>query len=64
MGSIKQVVCINGNEIYVNGEKINPPPKCNGLNVTQVDDKIYVNGYELIGGDWKRTIKAIFYYLF
>lgn len=64
MKSIKQFVCIDGNEIYVNGEKINPPPKCKGLNVTQVNGKIYLNGYELIDGVWKQTIKAMLYYLF
>ena len=35
-----------------------------GLDVTIVNDKVYVNGYEYIHGTWKRTLKALWYRIF
>lgn len=46
--------------VYHNGSALPPVPNSNShfTNVTQINDKIYVNGYEWKNGKWKRTLKA------
>lgn len=64
---MKQVCEIRNGAIIINGEKITPPKKMfgsSGINVTQYNDKLYVNGYEWCNGKWKRTLAAIWRYLF
>lgn len=57
---------INQNSIQLNGEMIPLPPGRRGKRTTTtvINDHIYVNGYEYIGGKWKRTLKAIWHHLF
>lgn len=45
-------------EIMVNGAKV-PPCPTKGCNITVINNKVYLNGYELIDGKWKRTLKAL-----
>lgn len=35
-----------------------------GNNSTQINGKVYIDGYELIKGKWKKTLKALWYKLF
>ena len=53
-------VIIKNNEVYINGEKM---PSCptEGNNVSIVDNKVFIDGYELINGKWKRTLKALWH---
>lgn len=52
-------IYMNSNgRIYVNGKEI-PCPLENPNSVTVVNDKVYIDGYELKGNKWKRTIRAI-----
>jgi hypothetical protein len=54
-----------GNRVWINGEELPPlPTKRNGSSVTQIDNKIYVNGYEYKKGKWKRTLKALWHLWF
>lgn len=56
---------IIGNEIYINGEKLPPLPyKFKLTSITTINDKVYVNGYEYKNGQWRRTLAALWYYLF
>ena len=57
---------INQHSIQLNGEMIPLPPGRRGKRTTTavINDHIYVNGYEYIGGKWKRTLKAIWHHLF
>lgn len=57
---------INQHSIQLNGEMIPLPPGRRGKRTTTtvINDHIYVNGYEHIGGKWKRTLKAIWHHLF
>lgn len=56
---------IIGKEIWINGVKIPAPPcKSNSTNITTINDKVYVNGYEYKNGEWKRTLAAIWHWLF
>ena len=53
-------VIVKNNEVYINGEKM---PSCptEGNNVSIVDNKVFIDGYELINGKWKRTLKALWH---
>ena len=55
-------------ECYYYGNRIPNPPnfKSNSINVTTINDKIYLNGYEFFPNQckWRRTFKAIWYYIF
>lgn len=52
--------------IQLNDQIIPPPPGRRSVRTTvaMINDHIYVNGYEYVNGEWKRTLKALFYYLF
>lgn len=54
-------------KFYENGKEIDLPELKNGkytYKVTQVNDKLYCNGYEWKDNKWKRTLKALFYNIF
>ena len=54
-----------GTRVWVNGEELPPTPtKRKSHSVTQIDSKVYVDGYEFIDGKWKRTLKALWYMWF
>lgn len=56
-------IVIIGNEVIVNGVKM-PPCPAKGHNSTIINNKVYLNGYELIDGTWKKTLKALWYQWF
>jgi hypothetical protein len=49
--------------IIVNGVKL-PQPPTGSYNVTMINDKVYVDGYEFKNGKWKKTLKAWFHLWF
>lgn len=53
-------VVVIGNEVTINGVKM-PPCPAKGHNSTIINNKVYLNGYELINGKWKRTLRAWWY---
>ena len=53
-------IVVIGNEVTVNGIKM-PPCPVSGHNSTIIGNKIYLNGYELINGKWKKTLRALWY---
>lgn len=57
---------ISRDGITINGKSIPSPPgkRCGRVATTIINDHIYVNGYEYVNGQWKRTLKAFLYYLF
>lgn len=57
---------ISWDSITINGKTISPPPskRCGRVTTTIINDRIYVNGFEYINGKWKRTLKALWHYLF
>ena len=58
---------VNGRCFYY-GERIPDPPKFNknSINVSTINDKLYLNGYEWKQEQkrWKRTFAAIWHYIF
>jgi hypothetical protein len=58
---------VNGKCMYY-GQRIPSPPRFNknSINVTTIDNKLYLNGYEYFPKQkkWKRTLKALWYLIF
>ena len=52
-----------GNEVTINGVKM-PPCPAKGHNSTVIDDKVFIDGYELVNGKWKRTLRALWHMWF
>ena len=50
-------VVIVGKQIIVNGIKL-PPPPTNCDNITTINGKVYIDGYEFKNGKWKKTLRA------
>jgi hypothetical protein len=52
--------------IRYNGKILPNPPhfKSNNHNVTTVDNRLYINGYEWKNGKWKRTFAALWHLIF
>lgn len=55
----KGVVVVN-NEVMINGVKM-PTCPAKGHKSTIIGDKVYLNGYELVDGKWKKTLRALWY---
>lgn len=58
------VVQINGT-VIIDGVELPPCPsesKC--MNSTVINNKVYLNGYEWKGGEWKRTLAALWHLVF
>lgn len=53
-------VVVIGNEVTINGVKMLPCP-AKGHNSTIINDKVYLNGYELVNGKWKKTLRALWH---
>lgn len=56
-------IYVINNEVTINGVKA-PPCPAKGHSSTIINDKVYLNGYELVNGKWKKTLKAFWYNLF
>lgn len=55
--SNRGITIINGVEYpWVKGMK--------GNSMTQINGKIYIDGYELKNGEWKKTLLALYYKIF
>jgi len=54
---------VNTREKYVeiNGYKYPFPRRMKGRTVSQVNGKIYIDGYEFKNGKFKKTLKALYY---
>lgn len=57
---ISDGVIVIGNEVTVNGIKM-PPCPTTGRNSTVINNKVYIDGYELINGKWKKTLRALWH---
>lgn len=58
-------VNIIGNKVFVNGSPLPPIPGAkSSVSLSQVGNRLYVNGYEYRNGCWKRTLRAIIHTLF
>lgn len=57
------VITIGNKVVFVNGERFPlPNEKCSSSTV--IDNHIFIDGYELKNGKWKKTPRAIFHKYF
>ena len=57
----------DGEYVIVNGKSYRTPDKPifkTTRSICVVDNKVYVNGYELVKGRWKITISSLFHLFF
>ena len=59
-----QTIDSKNDKLIVNGKEIKFPKKRYSHRINQVNNHLYVDGYELVNGKWKRTLKAVLYQLF
>lgn len=58
-------VRVIGDKIFINDEEFYIPKKVFGChNLTTINGKVYVNGYELKNGKWKITLRSLFHLFF
>lgn len=55
------VVNTSNRTVTVDGKVIAFHPKMNGNNISTINNKSYVDGYALVDGKWKKTLKALWY---
>lgn len=54
-----------GNRVWINGVELPPvPTKRKNHCSTQINDKVYIDGYEFKKGKWRRTLKALWHLWF
>lgn len=60
---IGQGCVISNGKIIINGEQVSPPPGKNGKyhSITTINDQVYIDGYEFVDGQWKKTLKALWH---
>lgn len=49
---------------YVNGKYYKFKDKMTGKSITQINNEVFVDGYEIVGNVWKRTFRAIWHKYF
>jgi hypothetical protein len=53
------------NKTITIGDKVYPFPKgMTGYSVATINNKSYIDGFELVNGEWKKTLKAFWYKYF
>ena len=58
--SLNTGIVVIGNEVTIDGVKM-PPCPGKGHNSTIINNKVYLNGYELVDGKWKKTLRALWH---
>jgi len=62
---MRQSTILTSEKIIVNGVELPPLPNGAGFtNCSVVDNRVFVNGYELRNGKWKKTLRALWHKLF
>jgi hypothetical protein len=54
-------VIVSGRSAIVNGKTFPFLDKMKGNSVTIINSKCFIDGYELIDGQWKKTLKAFWH---
>lgn len=50
--------------VTIDGKIYDFPKGMRGQNVTVIDNKVYIDGLELVNGEWKGTLKALWHKFF
>ena len=57
-------ITIDEHHLYVNGLGYKLPHNCKSNDLTAVNGRIYVGGYEFAGGKFKKNLKSIWHKYF
>lgn len=57
---ISSNTAVVGNEVIVNGVEL-PPCPAKRSNVTVINNRVYIDGYEFVNGKWKKTLNALWH---
>ena len=63
-GKIYSIVNSREKWIEINGVRYKFPKRVKGHSVSQVDNHIFIDGYEFIDGKFKRTLRALYHLFF
>lgn len=58
------IYILDDDYLIIDNIKYELPKKSRSNNITMINNKIYVNGYEFKNGKFKRTLKSIWYKFF
>jgi len=61
---MKQIVGMIDGKLVIDGKYVDLPRPSNNIRVTQYNGNVYVNGFKWVDGKWKRTLDAIWHWLF
>lgn len=61
--TVSKEVCVSGNQVVINGQKL-PPVPSSGHNVTIMNGKAFIDGYEFKKGKWRKTWRALWHLWF
>jgi len=59
----ENAIIVGNKGVFINGKEY-PLPDGKSTNSTIIDNHVFVNGYELKNGKWKKTLRAIFHKYF
>lgn len=59
----ENMIIVGNKGVFINGKEY-PLPDGKSTNSTIIDNHVFVNGYELKNGKWKKTLRAIFHKYF
>ena len=54
-------VIISSNKVWIDGKELPPVPVKSPHSITQINNKVYIDGFEFKNGKWRKTIKAIWH---
>lgn len=57
---INNQTVVIGNEVTIAGVKL-PPCPAKGRNTTVINGKVYIDGYEFVNGEWKKTLMGLWH---
>ena len=55
---------IYGGNVRVGGETMPRCPAANLCNTSIIDGHVFIGGYELVHGEWKKTLRAFWHKVF
>ena len=58
------IVEIKNRKIIKNKKEYDIPKYIRGNNVTQINGEIFIDGYEFVNGQFKKTLKALWHLFF
>lgn len=62
--NITSIITDKEKYIIINGIKYKLPKYIKGTHITQINNHVYIDGYEFKNGKFKKTLKSLFHLFF